>query len=191
MNHINVLLFSKFSDACKNFVSVLKNAPSLMSTITFVCIDNKVVREKVTKEGDLRVTQVPCLLRIFEDTGYIEVFEGMKAFSVVESYISEMRKEIPEQSKLTVTEKSNITFPKENRGTSKQQVTAIDELGDDDGKVAVSTYLHIPRDDNGQDDVSPMRTAPQQTVGGATNLVSKALQMQKERDEETKNLKMK
>lgn len=214
-SHVNVLLYSKFSQASKNFVEIMEQVPHFRQNTTLLCIDNKEVRERIKKNDKLQVNQVPCLARIYDTTGYVELFEGEKAFSILDLYYQEMLKEqvkfnpepmvrtpqnIP-MSEIQLEEPSIIS----ERSSLKKEIpkvvsfsTPIEELVDDDtsqntgntdnrnSDVAISTYLHINK--NEKIDTDNSRNIPDRAIkkiennSPSGNLVSRAMQMQKERE---------
>lgn len=90
--HMNVLLYSKFSQASRKFIEMMEMVPIFKENISLVCIDNKDVRERVVKSQNLKINEVPSILRIYQETGYVETFEGDKAFILLNTYIEEMKK---------------------------------------------------------------------------------------------------
>jgi hypothetical protein len=85
-NYMNVVLYSKYSPACKKFMEIVNKLDSFRSKTTTICIDHPDVRSRVMNHPKLSVKKVPSLLRIYEETGYTELFEGDKAFEVLNVY---------------------------------------------------------------------------------------------------------
>jgi len=84
-NHTNILLYSKFSTASRKFVEMLDKLPNF----NLVCIDNKKTRERILKSDKLNVKEVPCVLRVYQETGYVESFEGDRAFQFLRTYMDQ------------------------------------------------------------------------------------------------------
>lgn len=81
------VLYSKFSQASQRFLALLENIPKLRTQATLLCIDNRQVRQRVMSNPKLPVQEVPCVIRIFADTGYTELFEGEQAFALVKGFM--------------------------------------------------------------------------------------------------------
>jgi hypothetical protein len=77
---MDVLLYSKFSNASKKLLSQLQKTPVLLESISLVCIDNKKIRDKILNDEKIKVQGVPCFIRLNEETGNFDIFEGHNAF---------------------------------------------------------------------------------------------------------------
>ena len=77
---MDVLLYSKFSNASKKLLSQLQKTPVLLESISLVCIDNKKIRDKILNDEKIKVQGVPCFIRLNEETGNFDIFEGHSAF---------------------------------------------------------------------------------------------------------------
>jgi len=88
-DHTNILLYSKFSPASRKFIEMLDKIPNF----NLLCIDNKKTRERILKSDSLNIKEVPCILRVYQDTGYVETFEGEKAFRLLKTYIDQYKKQ--------------------------------------------------------------------------------------------------
>jgi len=88
--YTNLFLYSKFSAVCKKFSEEINSIPGLKDKFNKVCIDNKNIRDRISKEGPMKITYLPCVLRIYTDTGYVELFEGENAFNLLEKYKQEV-----------------------------------------------------------------------------------------------------
>jgi hypothetical protein len=84
-NHINILLYSKFSTASRKLIELIENND--IQDFNLLCIDNKKVREKIEKSDKLNIKEVPCIIRLNQNTGLAESFEGNRAFQLINSYI--------------------------------------------------------------------------------------------------------
>jgi hypothetical protein len=84
-NHINILLYSKFSTASRKLVELIENYN--IEDFNLLCIDNKKVRERITKSEKLNVKEVPSIIRLNQNTGLAESYEGNRAFQLINSYI--------------------------------------------------------------------------------------------------------
>jgi len=234
-NHTNILLYSKFSPASRKFVEILDKTPNF----NLLCIDNKKTRERILKSDKLNIKEVPCILRIYQDNGYVESFEGERAFQLLKTYIDQYKlqqtpiqqtpiQQTPIQQtpiQQTPTQQTPISVPsldssshtqsqqqshtqQQSQMTSqiypesqprqdsiqKQQqlinATSIEDLGSDINKgQTMNTYMHVPKSvefdidiENRQRNVKKDRSVKSNEGG---NIVNRAMQMQKEREQET------
>ena len=95
-SHITVVMYSKFSQGCNAFLEILSKVPTFKHTL--LCIDNEDARKRVlSPQSKLNVTEVPCIFRIYERTGYVETFEGERAFTILNThynhYLEKLEKE--------------------------------------------------------------------------------------------------
>ncbi len=86
-DHTNIVLYSKFSPASRKIVEMIEN----LSNFNLLCIDNKKIRDRISKSEKLNVKEVPCIIRVYQDTGYAESFEGERAFRLVKTYIDQLK----------------------------------------------------------------------------------------------------
>ena len=219
-NHTNILLYSKFSPASRKFVEILDKTPNF----NLLCIDNKKTRERILKSDKLNIKEVPCILRIYQDNGYVESFEGERAFQLLKTYIDQYKlQQTPIQQ--TPTQQTPISVPSLDSSShtqsqqqshtqqqsqmisqiypesqprqdsiQKQQqlinATSIEDLGSDINKgQTMNTYMHVPKSvefdidiENRQRNVKKDRSVKSNEGG---NIVNRAMQMQKEREQET------
>lgn len=229
------VLYSKFSQASQRFLALLENVPKLRQQSTLLCIDNRQVRQRVMSNPKLPVQEVPCVIRVFADTGYTELFEGEQAFALVKGLMKDAKESIPSSATphapptspvivaAPAPEVSNLMGPKlpaqmsikqhmasvEMQGPvvpnglatgapspsdteyniqiSKNPVPSFDEIPSIVSKPptgtnsVTTTYLNDIEKENMQRGV-PERSLKSNSNGG--NLITKAQQMQKERDAE-------
>jgi len=95
-SHVTVVMYSKFSQGCSAFLEILSKVPTFKHTL--LCIDNEDVRKRVlSPQSKLNVTEVPCIFRIYERNGYVETFEGERAFTILNThynhYLEKLEKE--------------------------------------------------------------------------------------------------
>jgi len=73
-----LLLFSNFSNSCKQFQSVM--VPQNLNMFTPICIDNPEIREMILNSGtEVRVNFVPCILEVYSN-GIVDKYESKNAF---------------------------------------------------------------------------------------------------------------
>jgi hypothetical protein len=148
-SHINVLFHSKFSEPCKRILDIVRGIPLLQEATILVCVDNKEVREKIMMDGSLKINTVPCFMRIYDDSGYIESFEGERAFEVIESYIPPPTPHTPPTPPTPPTQDYlKPTIVGGGVDNSPRQFTSIENIEKSrpaDDNVAVGTYLYVPR----------------------------------------------
>lgn len=73
---IAILLYSKYSQRCKEFLDLVDDRMGIRT----LCIDNKEVREKIVEDTNgYHVRTVPCVFLLFSN-GRLEKYEGSDAF---------------------------------------------------------------------------------------------------------------
>lgn len=82
------VLYSKFSPASQRFLAMLDQMPQMRHTR--ICVDNRDVRKRITTHQKLPVQEVPCVIRVFADTGYTELFEGERAFTLLRNLMKDV-----------------------------------------------------------------------------------------------------
>ncbi len=188
-NIINVLVYSKFSQASTKLIGMIDKNPPLKQNTHLLCIDNEEVRKRVVKSQKLNIKHVPCIMRLHESNGYVESFEGEKAFSLVNTYYIEYleRQQSQQQQQPPPPQQ---TYQEPSRGNSTTPLGNLMELTDDETpsgptNSSLNTYLHIPSQLEGQNTNMPTVDRAVKKESGSANIVSRAMQMQKERDNET------
>lgn len=224
-----VVMYSKFSPASQRFLALIEN----LTTVRFhlVCVDNRSVRERVTqRKSRLSIEQVPCIVRVFADTGYTELFEGEKAFELIKSMMQDQEKvtapsipvatspvvqpppavspkatplhQLPEleevmSSKLPPSSSPVMTIQQHLQSTDRAN-TISDPLPVSISKAPTTTLTPIEEllgsSDNNKaylseiEKESKQRGVPERalknTQGSGGNIVLRAQQMQKEREQE-------
>jgi hypothetical protein len=91
-----VILFSKYSTACKKFMDTV-NTGNLNLNFNYLCVDNKEIRERIVSSTEIDIKQVPCLLVINEQTGSIDKYEGQDSFIWVNDIIQQKQKQLLEE----------------------------------------------------------------------------------------------
>jgi hypothetical protein len=91
-----VVLFSKYSNACKKFADTVNNG-NLNLNFNYLCVDNKDVRNRILSSTDIEINQVPCLLVINEKSGSIDKYEGQDSFIWINDIIQQKQKKLLEE----------------------------------------------------------------------------------------------
>jgi len=95
-DHLNIVLYSKFSASCAKFMEMIGKVPTFKHTT--ICIDNAEVRKRILTSKKLTIKQVPSIIRLYQKNGYAESFEGERAFSLLNAhyvdYLQEMTKDM-------------------------------------------------------------------------------------------------
>lgn len=238
---MDVLLYSKFSNESNKLMKQLSNTPELLSSLTILCIDNKKIRDKIVNDEKIKVKGLPCLIRLNDDTGNFDIFEGSNAFDFFtklqqqifqnekeerermikleldrerelkererelkereherELRENELKKEIERkksqqfkstnsniiqeakrQEQLRQQDQSKDTSLKKKEPEKKVSFTPIEDLEDLED-ISISSYTHVPKTDNSDfSERDQMDKAFSKQSSGS--LLSKAMQMQKER----------
>jgi hypothetical protein len=200
-NVINVVVYSKFSQASTKLIGMIDKNPPLKQNTHLLCIDNEEVRKRVVKSQKLNIKHVPCIMRLHESNGYVESFEGEKAFSLVNTYYIEylerQQAQPPQPPPQQLQSYQQSQQPQQSyqqqeppRGNSSTTPLGnLMELTDDEmptqNSNTLNTYLHIPSQLDGQNTNMPTVDRAVKKESGSANIVSRAMQMQKERDNET------
>lgn len=209
--HINVLLYSKFSRACNKFLEILEKVPLVEENTTLVCIDNSEVRKRIMNSKKLSIKEVPAFLRVYESNGYVESFEGDKAFAVLNAHYIEYLQQLQAeeaQKKVSPLPPSpppqqnvqNIQSQPQNMMTPIENITEIDPTSMNNmsnNNNALNTYMHIPTTLSQQSSppsttLPPVMSSVDRAIkkeagasgGGGGSIVNLAMQMQKERENE-------
>lgn len=83
-----VMLYSKYSPKCKQITDIIlgNKIPDHIKT-SFICIDNKEVRKRITNNSKIKITYIPCILSVYKN-GTVEQYESDDAFNFVQSLVS-------------------------------------------------------------------------------------------------------
>jgi hypothetical protein len=201
MHH--VILFSKYSNACKKFNDTIINS-NLGIDFKLLCIDNKKIRDKIISPNNtIDIKNVPCLLIINNDI--IDKYEGQDSFIWLNDII--LRNEKQKQIEIQKNLENQLIQLKQQQQQQQQQILQesskplvnheIDESFDKPPPPSSINTLIDDIDDaleNNDIDLSSYRG------NGATNgvkkrgnelkrenLLSAAMEMQKLREIEDKN----
>lgn len=179
-------------------MSVLSSSPvdlGIVVNLNAVCVDNKQIRERITKANKFEITTVPCILIVYKE-GAVEKYEGVKAFEWVDETIKmiippsipppntppkpptprkKSIKKIIKESESESESESEIevqveTKAQKSKSRRSKKETTMEELGGfEDSNVGTQNY---------KDFVDPKNQASAKTK----DLMSAAIAMQKERD---------
>ena len=86
---MDVLLYSKFSPASKQLMLQLQQTPEIMESITMTCIDNKLIRSQILSDEKIKCKYLPCFIRLNEQSGNFDIYEGQNAFDFFSSLQSQ------------------------------------------------------------------------------------------------------
>lgn len=184
---MDVLLYSKFSNASKKLKLQLDKSPDILQAVQMICIDNIKVRQQILNDKKIKVSLLPCLIRLNDETNNFDVYEGENAFD----FFSNIQERILEHSRAEklrmeefrlqqLREEQMIAKTKiEEKPVKAVSFTPIDELEEEKG---ISTYIHIEK--NGKDEERDINTKHAESVvkSSSGSLLSKAMRLQKERD---------
>ncbi len=119
-----VLLYSKYSQTCKNLISTLQQRP--ISYLQPLCIDNSQVRKRITESKDLSIESVPCVLISFSN-GTVEKYDGQHAFKWIQETLQRL---YPPESQRPSSEKS--PQPVQQQPQQPQPSSTAEESGGSD-----------------------------------------------------------
>lgn len=93
---MDILLYSKFSNASKQLMKQLQQTPELLESITITCIDNKMIRKQIVSDEKVKINYLPCFIRLNEQTGNFDIYEGKNAFDFFSTLQEQMQQYQPE-----------------------------------------------------------------------------------------------
>ena len=209
--HVTVIMYSKFSPACTSFLEILSKVPTFKHTL--LCVDNEEIRKRVLSDSKLTISEIPCLFRIYERTGYVESFEGERAFTILNThynhYLEKMERDqllrsqpqpqMSQMSQLPTPVQQTQALPPPVQQTqplpSKSQAPIQIEKDVTSQPPLLSSNFSSPIEDI--PDIPDISTSTNisnmsgmgggmdravKTGAGGGNIVSRAMQMQKERE---------
>lgn len=149
-SNVWVLIFSKFSNACKALIEMIENS-EIQTSFQELCIDNKQIRNIVQGSKKFNIKTVPCILNVDRASGIVKQYEGVKAFELIQSLTPPPRVSTPPPPPVSEIEELEIKEEKQNHQSSvadderpsmvlktkvsakdimNQNVTSIDSLDD-------------------------------------------------------------
>lgn len=171
----SLLLYSKYSQGCKLFFSMLENnnlsEPLRTMKLQFLAIDNQQIRKSV-KNSILGITHVPCLL-IFYVNGTVEKFDGGRLFDWLRNIAAKFappqpqppfQVEAPQEKK----RKRNVNEDVENVEDEEQELKRVIETESEKNR---KEYLRrkAAEEDSPQEQEPPQRGSrgyKQETISG-------------------------
>jgi hypothetical protein len=211
-----VVLFSKYSNACKKFMDTINNG-KLNMNFNYLCIDNKDIRNKIVTSSEIDIKNVPCLLVINEQSGSIDKYEGQDSFIWINDIIQQRQKQLLEEQikqqslmqqqmqQQLIMQKKEIQQKLAERDID-ESVKPIKKLKSSKKKTLIDDIDENLEDEsmiNDNEEFEPMETeikleSSYRDYGGGSgkkaenkkreNLLSTAMQMQKSREIEDKSL---
>tara|TARA_B100000497_G_scaffold102246_1_gene116598 strand:- start:289 stop:903 length:615 start_codon:yes stop_codon:yes gene_type:complete len=197
-----VLLYSDYSDVCKNLFKALESCPIDIygiSGMKNLCIDNEKLRKRILINKNISITSVPSLLIVYNNS-QLEKLEGQKVFDWIDVIVNENLPPPPppppKEENDSEEEEEIVPVKKVQKKKIKKKVTTpIEELEDleeenEEELSSLKPKVGI-RNDAGNYDLNSdfggemeERTIPKQSNNNGNNLMAAALAMQKERDSE-------
>ena len=134
---MDVLLYSKFSSASKQLILQLQQTPEILETITVICIDNKLIRAQILADVKIKFKYLPCFIRLNEDTGIFDIYEGKIAFDFFASLQQQVKHvqfkdmqiepEIPQQPRVAQpVQLSQLSNP--SRPVSREKIENVENV---------------------------------------------------------------
>ena len=200
MNQNFVILFSKYSPVCKKFVDIIDNA-KLNINFNLLCIDNSNIRDRIKNSNDIDIKQVPCLLILSGKN--IDKYDGQDCFIWINDIIIQQKNLLLQQQEQQMNQKLNNnniqSIHEEEPVNEKQQqeqntFTAIDDIDstlEDENMIGDIKIESTYRDFDISGNSSSSSTKKRPDHAKRENLLSTAMQMQKSRELEDKNISKK
>ena len=124
-HHLCVLLYSNYSVACKNLLSALTSCPIdlyNLAGLNNICIDNENIRKQITSSKNIVITNVPCLLVIYQ--GFrIEKYEGQNLYDWIDNFVEKNLPPPPPQQVLLPPPQPQPSTPEHQPPTPEQPPT--------------------------------------------------------------------
>lgn len=209
MDHLCVLLYSKYSPMSTKLMSALSTCPVDLSTtvgIRPVCIDNEDIRSQILNDKKIEINSVPCLL-IAYSTGNVEKYEGSNAFEWIEQtvskYMPQPQLEPQHQRQIQQNLPQEHEHKPENQKIKKRVLkkeTTMEDLGIDSEDIQIEDIVRHPvgvrsgpgtydmsiefgeQEDQNRNISSKLKASTQSGTGKGKDLMATAMAMQKERD---------
>ena len=127
---MDVLLYSKYSNASKQLMSQLQKTPELIDSLTLTCIDNKDIRQRILNDQKIKIKTIPCLIRLNDETNNFDIFEGQTVFdfftslqeSIKRNQELELRKKEIEELELRKQEMEALELRKQELERRERQI---------------------------------------------------------------------
>ena len=208
---MDVLLYSKYSNSSSKLLSQLETTPDILENFNLVCIDNKKIRNQILSDEKIKVNVLPCLIRLNETTHNFDIFEGQNAidfFSSLQQNLYNLKKqeelqkqhqelelqkqrqelELQKQRQELELQKQRQDLELQKRDVKKvKEVKEVKEplnytpIDDLDEKIVINTYTHVERNENSEISERDIGSKKAETNVKGQTILSKAMQMQKER----------
>ena len=94
---MDVLLYSKFSNESRKLLDQLEKMPSVLSSLSLLCIDNKDVHKRIMNDEKIKVTGVPCFIQLNDETGNYDIYEGDNATNYFKKIQQAMDDQVEQQ----------------------------------------------------------------------------------------------
>ena len=209
---MDALLFSKFSPSSKKLQLQLEKTPDILKALNLVCIDNKKIRQQVLNDTKVKVSFLPCLIRLNEQTNNFDIYEGQTVFD----FFSNIQQNILDDSRLEKIRMEEERLEKKAEDMRMEQIriekmqmqmtntnTNVNANANvntntnsnknetpkkvsftpiDDLDQGIGTYIHIEKDETDKEHDINTKNAEMIVKNSSGNLLSKAMKMQKERE---------
>lgn len=122
MSEFTLLLFySRFSSASKLFLELTEKTPEFKKLLSPICIDEKELRERIKESETFSFKKVPCIARV-NDEGNVELFEGEKAFQMLNMYLSKQ-----EENRKTALQQQEMIKLRQQLEMQKQMIQQLQQ----------------------------------------------------------------
>ena len=97
MEQYSILLYSKFSNNSTQLINLIKSVDTNLIEqfrIKMLCIDNKIIRNKILNSSNIQIKSVPCMLTL-SNNGNIEQYDSNKLLTIFRGIVNKenIRKE--------------------------------------------------------------------------------------------------
>lgn len=154
METSSILLYSKYSNHCKNFNELLEKS-NLDIPFIPLCIDNKKIRQQIQSNTKIVVNSVPCIINL-HNNGSVELYEADQAFFLLNDIISQY----------TQQDNNSVIDNDTQKSPPSQKLSSQDEIS-----RTVSSQDEISRSVSSQDDsLQDHKQVQNKNINGTTSL---------------------
>lgn len=166
METSSILLYSKYSNHCKNFNELLEKS-NLDIPFIPLCIDNKKIRQQIQSNTKIVVNSVPCIINL-HNNGSVELYEADQAFFLLNDIISQYT----QQDNNSIIDNDTQKSPPSQKVSSQDEIsrtvsdhTAVSNESVFDGRI--SSRAELARGVSSQDDSQQVQN---KNINGTTSL---------------------
>lgn len=147
---IFLFLYSKYSNLSNGLLDKINNSnihPNLFN-FNYICIDNKDIRKIISKTKNIKISVVPCIIKLLEN-GTVQKFEGISCVNFVDSIIDKFKvpdPPTPEASPIKEEINEKVETPIEELVLEDVQETETKEKSSSNGIMSAAMSMQKERE---------------------------------------------